>query len=172
METNFFGVLRVCQHVLPTMRQQQAGCIVNMSSMGGRIGLPFQAIYSASKFALEGFSEALRLEVGSYGIRVVLIEPGDFRTAMTAHRQIARGAQPTSVYRRRFTQARAVIEANEAHGSAPERIAYQVERILRHASPRLRYPIGCVVERMGLRLKPVMPSAWFEGMMRWYYRLR
>jgi NAD(P)-dependent dehydrogenase (short-subunit alcohol dehydrogenase family) len=171
LETNFFGVLRVCQHVLPAMRYQQAGCIVNISSMGGLIGLPFQAIYSASKFALEGFSEALRLEVWPYGIRVVLIEPGDFRTAITSHRHIARGAQPTSVYARRFIHARAVIEANEVHGSAPERIAYQLERILRYSSPRLRYPIGSVAERIGLRLKQVIPSAWFEWVVRWYYRL-
>jgi len=72
LDTNFFGALRVCRAVLPTMRKQNAGYIVNISSIGGLIGLPFQSAYSASKFALEGAMEALRLEVKPFGIQVVL----------------------------------------------------------------------------------------------------
>ena len=79
-ETNFFGVLRVCRAVLPIMRKQKSGCIINMSSIAGIISLPFQGLYCASKFALEGMTEALRLEVKPFGIHVVLIEPGNFRT--------------------------------------------------------------------------------------------
>jgi NAD(P)-dependent dehydrogenase (short-subunit alcohol dehydrogenase family) len=91
-ETNFFGTVRVCRAVLPVMRQQGSGRILNVSSIAGRIGIPFQAFYSASKFAIEGFSEALRMEVAPFGVKVVLIEPGDFRTGFTAARRLARGA--------------------------------------------------------------------------------
>ena len=89
-ETNFFGTVRICRAVLPVMRQQGSGRILNVSSIAGRIGIPFQAFYSASKFAIEGYTEALRMEVAPFGIQVVLIEPGDFRTGFTAARRMAR----------------------------------------------------------------------------------
>jgi NAD(P)-dependent dehydrogenase (short-subunit alcohol dehydrogenase family) len=82
METNFFGVLRVRRAVLPVMREQRAGHIVNISSLGGIFGMPFSGIYSASKFAVEGLSESLRLETHRFGVRVVLIEPGDARSQL------------------------------------------------------------------------------------------
>ncbi|MGD1994460.1 MAG: SDR family oxidoreductase, partial [Anaerolineae bacterium] len=84
METNFFGVVRVCRAVLPRMRERGAGLIVNVSSLGGVIALPFQAFYSASKFAVEGFTEALRMEVKPFGVQVVLIQPGDLSTGFTS----------------------------------------------------------------------------------------
>ena len=79
-ETNLLGIVRVCRAAIPTMRTQGSGILINISSIGGRIGLPFQGFYSATKFALEGLIEALRMEIHEFGIRAVLIEPGDFCT--------------------------------------------------------------------------------------------
>ena len=87
MGTNFMGCVNLCQAVLPYMRKQRSGKIVNLSSIGGVMGLPWQGFYSASKFAIEGFSEALAAEVRSFGIRVAMVEPGDFATGFTASRR-------------------------------------------------------------------------------------
>src|SRR6185369_13772688 len=99
MEVNFFGVFRVCRAVLPTMRSQGRGYIVNMGSIGGLIAIPYQPLYSASKFALEGLTESLRLEARPFGIRVVIIEPGDTRTEITQNRRMAVATADQQVYR-------------------------------------------------------------------------
>lgn len=81
LEVNFWGMFRMTKAVLPDMRKQQKGLIINISSLAGLIGLPFQGFYSASKFAMEGFTEALRVEVKQFGIHVVNINPGDYHTS-------------------------------------------------------------------------------------------
>lgn len=162
-ETNFFGVVRVCRGVLPQMRAQHSGLIINVSSIGGLISIPFQAFYSASKFAVEGLTEALRLEVGSFGIRVVLIEPGEFQTNFAARRATASGSEASTAYRERFRKALAKAEADEANGHAPVAVARLVERIMRNPSPRLRYTVGPTFERISPRLKSLLPdrlTAW------------
>src|ERR1700759_1228852 len=89
LEVNFFGAFRVCRAVLPALRSQRSGYIVNIGSIGGLIAIPYQAMYSASKFALEGLSEPLRMEVRPFGVKVVIIEPGDHKTAITENRRMA-----------------------------------------------------------------------------------
>ena len=171
MDTNFFGALRVCRAVLPIMRTQRAGTIVNVSSIAGRIGIPFQALYSASKFALEGMTEALRMEVKPYGIRVVLIEPGDFKTGFTANRRKVAASGPGSVYQERFLNSLRVMEADEMGGAEPEQVARQLERIILSRSPRLRYAVGPLFERVAIHLKKVVPARFFEWALMTYYKI-
>lgn len=170
-ETNFFGVLRVCHAVLPHMRRQQAGYIVNVSSVAGVMGIPFQGLYSASKFAIEGFTEALRMEVKPYHIQVVIIEPGNFHTRVTANRQIALAARENPGYLERFTRALGVIEADELNGPDPMKIAYLLEHIINDPTPRLRYPVGILFEKFSIPLKKVMPARLFEWAFMKYYKL-
>jgi NAD(P)-dependent dehydrogenase (short-subunit alcohol dehydrogenase family) len=172
LETNFFGAVRVCRAVLPVMRTRRKGWIVNVSSIGGLVGLPFQAFYSASKFALEGFTEALRMELRPYAVRVALIEPGDVRTSITANRRTTRAADETSPYRDEFQRTLDIIQTNEINGSTPEKIARLVEQILLSPSPRLRYPVGSVSERFAVALKKALPASVFERMLMKYYGLR
>jgi len=171
METNFFGVIRVCRAVLPIMRKQGGGYLINISSIGGLIGIPFQGLYSASKFAVEGFSESLRAEVQPYGIRVVLIEPGDFPTGITASRAKTRASQHGTVYAERFAKSLSVMEADEMHGPPPEQIGYLLERIITTRAPRSRYMIAPVLEKLTVGLKKIMPSGLFEWAIMKYYRL-
>jgi NAD(P)-dependent dehydrogenase (short-subunit alcohol dehydrogenase family) len=171
LETNFFGALRVCRAALPVMKAQRFGYIVNISSLGGLIGLPFQGLYSASKFALEGMSEALRMEARLLGIRVVLVEPGNFSTQLTSNRQRAAQSRQNPAYLEEFTHALAVVEADEMRGASPEKIASLIERIIRDPSPRLRYTTGPVLERAAVALKKVLPPRLFEWGVMKYYRL-
>jgi NAD(P)-dependent dehydrogenase (short-subunit alcohol dehydrogenase family) len=171
METNFFGVVRLSRIVLPIMRQQGGGCLVSISSVGGLIGIPFQGLYSASKFAVEGLMEALRAEVKPHGIRVALIEPGDFHTGFTASRRKTRLSERGTVYGTRFAKALAVMEKDETNGPSPERVGYLLERIIAKKSPRLRYIIGPVSEKLAVGLKKVLPSKLFEWTIMMYYQL-
>ena len=98
-ETNFFGAIRVIQSVLPLMRKQRNGTIVNISSIGGRIAFPFSPSYASTKFAIEGLSEASQYEVAQFGIRVILVEPGIIKTNFFENVKRARKAEdPTSPY--------------------------------------------------------------------------
>jgi NAD(P)-dependent dehydrogenase (short-subunit alcohol dehydrogenase family) len=163
-ETNFFGVLRVCRATMPALRER-GGCIINISSLSGIVGLPFTGLYSASKFALEGVSESLRLEALPWGIRVVLVEPGDFRTQIKAKRRIAATAQ-TSVYRSAFDHFMRRRDKYESVAPTPEPVACLVERILTDPNPKMRYTVGMFGQRIIAPLKRVLPQRAFEWFLR------
>lgn len=171
METNFFGVMRVCRAVLPLMREQGAGYLINISSIAGLTAIPFQALYSASKFAIEGFSEALRMEVQPYGIKVVLIEPGDFQTEFTARRLKTVAAQSETAYTQRLAKALAVMESDEQQGLKPELVGYLLEKIITTSSPQLRYEIAPQTEKLAVELKKRIPGKLYEWMIMKYFNL-
>ncbi len=169
--TNFFGVLSVCRAVLPQLRAQGGGTIVNISSIAGRIGLPFQGLYSASKFALEGLTEALRMEVRPFGVRVVLVEPGDTRTAFTSHRRRTAASARSDAYLGRFARALQRIEQDELGGEDPACVARLVLRILQHPNPRLRYTVGNPFQRLAVHARRVLPDRFVEWSIMRYYRV-
>src|SRR5215510_11173017 len=135
METNFWGCVRVVQHALPVMRTQGGGRIVLMSSIGGAIGIPFQAFYSASKFALEGYGEALAYEVAPFGVHVTLVQPGNVRTDFTASRQMAQAAAGDPVYGASAAKAIGLMERDEANGVPAADVAAVVRRVLESRRP-------------------------------------
>ncbi|HVN86192.1 MAG TPA: SDR family oxidoreductase [Candidatus Binatia bacterium] len=165
LETNFFGVLRVCRAVLPAMRKQGGGYVVNISSLAGVLGLPFSGLYSASKFALEGMTESLRLETRRRGIKVVLIEPGDFRSQLAATRRTVADADTNDAYQPAFAKFKAQQEKDEAGAPTPEPVAALVERILRSRSPKLRYSVGMIGQRIVVPLKRLLPQSLFERVL-------
>jgi NAD(P)-dependent dehydrogenase (short-subunit alcohol dehydrogenase family) len=162
-ETNFWGCVRVVQGVLPHMRAQQGGRIVLISSIGGVIGLPFQAYYSASKFALEGFAEALAYEVAPLGVQVTLVQPGNIATDFTAKRQFARASQAGSVYDAPLKQAISVMERDEANGAPAMLVAATVQRVLDASRAPRRVSVGKAGERVGLIAKRLLPFRVFEA---------
>lgn len=169
LEVNFFGAFRVCRAALPAMRTQRGGYMVNIGSIGGLVAIPYQAMYSASKFALEGFSESLRMEVKAFGIRVVIIEPGDHKTAITENRRLAETSG--SAYSASFNAAIAKTAHDEQSGPSPNQIARLLHRIVNQPNPRLRYTIGPAPQRAAVWLKRLAPNSFVEYVMRTYYGL-
>jgi NAD(P)-dependent dehydrogenase (short-subunit alcohol dehydrogenase family) len=157
-ETNFFGALRTINAVLPVMRQQGEGRIINVASMAGRIGVPGEAAYSASKFALVGYSEALRHEVAPFGIHVSLVEPGFFQTNMehaTVHAEKTLGD-----YKAIRSALETAIKHNFEKGSDPKEVATLVAQMIQTPKPRLHYLVGGGTRIA--QLKNFMPEAMFE----------
>lgn len=170
-DTNVFGVLRVCRAVLPQMRARGEGLFINVSSLGGLFGLPFQGIYCGTKFALEGISEALRHEVAAFGIKVTLVEPGDIATGFTGSRVLARGADETSPYARAFSKALETIEADERGGPPADLVATLIAGLVSKRSPRQRYAVGRAFQRASVWGRRFLPAFIFERIVRTYFGL-
>jgi len=136
--------------------------------MAGRAGIPYQGLYSASKYAVEGMTEALRIEVRHWGIQVVLVEPGDSPTSLPKRRiRIFR----TPAYDPYYTNALTVYEHDERNGYPPEKIAPLIERIIRNPHPRLRYPVGTALQRIELFLKGLAPYSLYERVFARIYKV-
>jgi len=171
-ETNFFGTHRVCRAVLPQLRAQGAGVIINMSSLAGRIALPFQAFYSATKFAIEAYTEALRMEVRPFGIAVSMIEPGDFATSFTVNRRMTAGSLPVSPYHEPMVRAIATMARDEQANHDLSPVVNAVETILACRRPGLRYPRATAVQRAFNAVRPFLPQPVAEYLIRDAYGLK
>lgn len=167
-ETNFFGLVRMVQAVLPRMRAAGGGRIVNISSGAGFTAEPFAGFYTASKFAIEGYSEALYHEVLPFRVRVSIVEPGWFRTPILSHAKEV--AHPLAEYDRWRRSMKTLAARYCEEGADPIRVAKCVDRILRSRSPRLRYRVGKDVT-MSFWLRRFLPESLFLGMIRDYYKL-
>lgn len=160
-ETNFFGAVAMTQAALPIMRRQRLGHIVMVSSIAGLHGALSISSYSAAKHALEGWSESLRLEVNSLGIKVVLVEPGSFQTDIWT-RGAVMGEQvtkPTSLNLQRSLRMRSVIE--RLPKADPIVVARLIVAIAQNPNPKLRYLVGRDA-KMQLALKRILPWKWHE----------
>jgi short-subunit dehydrogenase len=161
-DTNFFGLVAVCKAVLPHMRAQRAGTIINISSVAGFISLPFQSMYSASKFAVEAFSEALRIEVKPFGVKICLVEPGDTKTAFSQNRPFAESSKnPSSVYYNRLHRSIQAMEKDEQNGYAAGHVASVILRCIAHSNPPLRTVVGLNYKLIAM-LKRLMPDVILE----------
>lgn len=139
-ETNFFGIVRMIQHVLPVMRDQKSGTIVNISSVAGRIGFPVTPAYISSKFALEGLSESMRYELAPFGIRTIIIEPGVVKTNLFS--SLKRSSKPDSVYRDITQKVLQGLHMMCEMGTPPQEVARTIVDAINSENPLPRYPVG------------------------------
>ena len=161
-ETNLFGLIRTTQAVLPIMRKQKSGTIVNISSGAGRFGFPGGSAYVSTKFAVEGLSESMSYELEPFGIKVILIEPGFVKTNF--QQAIIRSQHPNSPYSQMMQKRAAASTQFFQNGSPPELVAKTVLAAINSPNPNLRYLVGKDVEEW-VRSKNSMTDAEFHDMM-------
>jgi len=167
-ETNFFGVIRMVKAVLPSMRQNRQGQIINVSSLSGVSSIPFMGIYSASKFALEGYTQALRLEVHPFNIHVSLAEAGFLKTPMMNKRQVSTvQLEDYNLWRQRAFDA---IRDHEQKAPGADLVAQTLLSIIASKTPRLRYVIGSQA-KFTTRLQRFLPEGTYERGVRSTFRL-
>ena len=168
-ETNFFGPIEVMKAVLPQMRSQKSGLIINVTSIAGYMGLPYRGIYSASKGALGLITEAIRMETKSFGIQVTNIAPGDFATNIAAGRYHA----PVigSAYEIPYGNTLKSMDEHVDSGSNPKQMAEAVYAIIQNANPKIHYKIGAFMQKFSIVLKRILPDKVYEKMLMNHYKL-
>ncbi|MCH3882940.1 MULTISPECIES: SDR family oxidoreductase [Tenacibaculum] len=169
-DTNFFGPIEVMKAVLPQMRKQKSGLILNVTSIAGYMGLPFRGIYSASKGALELITEATNMEVNQFGINVVNVAPGDFAT------NIASGRYHTpvfenSAYKEKYAENLALMDSHVSGGMDPIVMAKKVLQIINTKNPKVHYKVGGFMEKFSIVLKRILPDKWYQKLLMNHYKL-
>jgi NAD(P)-dependent dehydrogenase (short-subunit alcohol dehydrogenase family) len=169
-DTNFFGPIEVIKAVLPQMRLQKAGLIVNITSIAGYMGLPYRGIYSASKGALELVTEALRMEVKSFGIQITNVAPGDFATNIASgrfHSPLIKG----SAYEIPYGNTLKMMDEHVDSGSNPDEMAEVIYKIIQTPNPKGHYKVGSFLQKFSIVLKRILPDKVYEKMLMNHYKL-
>ena len=167
-DTNLFGSIRMTRAVLPQMREQGSGRVINVSSVLGLVPAPFMALYAASKHAIEGYSESLDHEVREYGVRVLLLEPAYTRTSFDANAVTV--DEPLPLYARRREAMDVLIAETVKAGDEPSVVGETIVAAATDTRPKLRYPAGTLARRVS-KLRRYAPSAVFDKQIRKINRL-
>jgi NAD(P)-dependent dehydrogenase (short-subunit alcohol dehydrogenase family) len=169
-ETNFFGPIEVMKAVLPQMRLQKSGLIINITSIAGYMGLPYRSVYSASKGALELITESLRMEVKPFGIHITNIAPGDFATNIAAGRYHAPLIE-NSDYQLTYGSVLKAMDEHVDSGSNPIEMAEKVFEIIQKSNPNIHYKVGAFMQKFSIVLKRILPDKTYEKMLMKHYKL-
>lgn len=169
-ETNVFGPIEVMKAALPQMRSQKQGLIINVTSIAGYMGLPFRSVYSSSKAALEILTEAIRMEVKSFGIQITNVAPGDFATDIAARRFHAPVIK-NSPYEKIYGQQLATINDHVNDGSDPIEMAKAIHQIINTEVPKVHYKVGVFMQKFSIFLKRILPDTVYEKILMNHYKL-
>lgn len=170
METNFFSQAAMISKALPLMREQGHGRIVNFSSINGLLGIPFEGAYTASKHAIEGYSECLSYEVRPFGIEIMLVEPGDHRSGSSAYRRHSAGITDASPYKKAFDAGTAQIAHDEATGSDPDALGNKIAQALKRKRLPRRLRVAKPDQHLAVILHDLLPNRLFEKIIGPYYQ--
>lgn len=169
-DTNFHGPLHMMNAVLPQMRKQKSGVIINITSIAGYMGLPYRGIYSATKGAIALVTEALRMETKDFGIHITTLAPGDFATNIAAGRYHAPVLE-NSVYRKPYAKTLQMINDDVDNAENPIAVAKKVFEILQTKKPRVHYKVGAPMQKFSLFLKKILPDFIYEKLVLNHYKL-
>jgi NAD(P)-dependent dehydrogenase (short-subunit alcohol dehydrogenase family) len=169
-DTNFFGPINVIKAVLPQMRKQHSGLIINITSIAGYMGLPYRGVYSASKGALELLTEAFRMELKDFNIKMTNIAPGDFATNIAAGRYHAPLLE-NSPYKKPYGDTLNVMNAHVDNGSDPNMMAQAVLKVINTENPKVHYKVGEFMQKFSIVLKRILPDTVYEKLLMKHYKL-
>lgn len=169
-DTNFFGPINVIKAVLPQMRKQTDGLIINVTSIAGYMGLPYRGVYSASKGALELITEAFRMELKGFNIKMTNVAPGDFATNIAAGRYHA-PLIDDSPYKTPYGNTLDLMNAHVDSGSDPMVMAKEVFKIINNPNPKVHYKVGEFMQKFSIVLKRVLPDKVYEKLLMNHYKL-
>ena len=169
-DVNLFGPIEVMKAVLPKMRAQKSGLIINITTIAGYMVLPFRSIYSASKGALELITESLRMEVRSFGIKITNVAPGDFATNIASgrfHSPIIKDSD----YEINYGNNLKTLNEHVDSGSNPIAMAEAILKIIENPNPKIHYKIGIFMQKFSIVLKRILPDKVYEKMLMNHYKL-
>lgn len=169
-ETNFFGPINVIKTVLPQMRKQHSGLIINVTSIAGYMGLPYRGVYSASKGALELLTEALRIELKDFNVKITNIAPGDFATNIASGRYHAPLLE-NSPYKKPYGNTLNLMDSHVDNGSHPDIMAKAVYKIINTLNPKGHYKVGAFMQKFSIVLKRILPDKVYEKLLVKHYKL-
>lgn len=169
-ETNYFGPINMIKAVLPQMRKQSGGLIINITSIAGYMGLPYRGIYSASKGALEITTEAFRMELGQFNIKMTNIAPGDFATNIAAGRYHA-PVKEGSPYKKAYSNTLRLMNEHVDAGQDPNLMAKKVLQVIQEKDPQIHYKVGNFLQKFSIALKRALPDKVYERMLLKHYKL-
>ena len=169
-ETNLFGPINVIKEVLPQMRKQNSGLIINITSIAGYMGLPYRGVYSASKGALELITETFRMELKDFNIKMTNIAPGDFATNIAAGRFHA-PIKEDSPYKEKYGSVLKAIDEDVNKGNNPIVVAEMVYKVINTKHPKIHYKAGAFMQKFSIVLKYILPDKIYEKMLINHYKL-
>ncbi len=169
-ETNLFGPIELMKAVLPYMRAQKSGLIINITSIAGYMGLPFRSVYSSSKGALELITESLRMEVKFFGIEITNVAPGDFATDIASRRFHAPVIE-NSAYKEIYGKQLQTMNTHVSRGSNPIEMAQAIEKIIQTKNPKIHYKVGAFMQKFSILLKRILPDKVYEKMLMKHYEI-
>ena len=169
-ETNYYGPLRMIKKVVPIMRAQNEGLIINITSIAGYMGLPFRGVYSATKSALEITAEAYRMELKPFNIKMTNVAPGDFATNIASGR-FHSPVQENSPYRDIYGRSLELMNTHVDSGKDPNLMAKEILKIINDKDPKVHYKVGEFLQKFSIKLKSLLPDKLYEKMLMKHYKL-
>ncbi|MFD1064270.1 SDR family oxidoreductase [Winogradskyella litorisediminis] len=169
-ETNLFGPINVIKAVLPTMREQKSGLVINITSIAGYMGLPYRGVYSASKGALELVTEAFRMELKAFNVQMCNLAPGDFATNIAAGRYHA-PVLSGSAYEKSYSESLKTMDAHVDEGGNPDDVAKVIAKIIETKHPKIHYKVGAFMQKFSVVLKRILPDKMYEKLLMNHYNL-
>ena len=169
-ETNFFGPINVIKAVLPQMRKQNNGLIINVTSIAGYMGLPYRGVYSASKGALEILTEAFRMELKDFNVKMTNVAPGDFATNIASGRFHA-PIKDDSPYKKPYGNTLKLMDEHVDSGKDPELMAKSIFKIINTKNPKVHYKVGEFMQKFSIVLKRILPDTIYEKLLLNHYKL-